>query len=445
MEGKKRKKISTFLAMLLLTTCTEQKKSIRVFKVSDVVTSPKIRNRFSAENSGLTYGDFVKTDSHDKMSIKDGFKAIKPGASAANLSNNTSRIQLRTGYDNKYKRRSLLSVPKPIDDPSPLNLLNDRIPFPIDPSDDSTPNPIDPSDYPTSNLINPSDDTTNENDFHYGVFTKDICSSFGSCSYQLKAKESLRYCHCDDECYKYNDCCFDANKTSTNIKGQNLPFKCVSPNLDGRSHYGYFIITQCPTEFDTSPKIIEMCNNRDLATTGPWVISNENVIYKNMFCAECNGVRSFISFSVNVSNINSEMFLTIPENETSIDNLVMKNSAQIVIDMVPPENVYTRRCLVYEPPLKELKEKCLSYSISACIANDMQYIYILKNVFCDYANYFEHCFDPIVQEEESQIKVNVYPLSFMFSFRNNSECGEQVIYHTCSLMGMYKLKKPVNP
>ena len=70
------------------------------------------------------------------------------------------------------------------------------------------------------------------------------------------------------------------------------------------------MVTTCPD--DAHPEDIKMCMNRseNVFKLSLPVLGKDNIVYKNQFCARCNGIVNFKAISMKVSNI-SKMFLLL--------------------------------------------------------------------------------------------------------------------------------------
>ena len=106
------------------------------------------------------------------------------------------------------------------------------------------------------------------------------------------------YCYCDRSCPMYGDCCHDANVTT--FAAPDTQLTCVD------SGFGtYWMITGCSRSWMTEQladgvvnlsEIVSFCENPDVIRTSfkvlppPVTDKNTGSVYRNEFCARCNGV-----------------------------------------------------------------------------------------------------------------------------------------------------------
>ena len=92
----------------------------------------------------------------------------------------------------------------------------------------------------------------------------DPCSLEGNCNF-TKSMEH-QFCHCDIDCYIYNDCCTDNKKPPTTSNSEYSPYYTWHKGHNTDIHEGFFVVDSCPTgyvnEMDTS-----MCNEHNYQKT----------------------------------------------------------------------------------------------------------------------------------------------------------------------------------
>ena len=126
------------------------------------------------------------------------------------------------------------------------------------------------------------------------------CFEFYSCT-----ELNNSYCHCDDLCSLYGDCCHDAQKVnSTSNSSSNLynMLSCIQTSFpDSRSvprpvysYDAYFMVATCPQQWVSShpnkqmaQQILHCCTNSSLS---PVTDLTTNFTFRNIYCAECNNI-----------------------------------------------------------------------------------------------------------------------------------------------------------
>ena len=113
-------------------------------------------------------------------------------------------------------------------------------------------------------------------------------------------------CFCDEDCWKFNDCCPDAH-----VKHDPLEIRANCVNSVTKTPFSsgiqldslfpsFRIFDRCPDDFNTSQLTIDKC--AEVFTEIPSIndlviVSNtrsHDEIYKNKHCASCHGVEEFI-------------------------------------------------------------------------------------------------------------------------------------------------------
>ena len=138
-----------------------------------------------------------------------------------------------------------------------------------------------------------------------------------------------RLCRCDPLCTFYNDCCGDYELFCG--KRRHIPvvigkerFLCVKPkNVDLKSRFKtLWMVKKCPNsrsieeisrECDVADQL--MFNLTNIPKLIP-VISQNGIVFRNKFCAQCNGVKDFEYFGVKI-----KCFVVPPSSISSFHEL----------------------------------------------------------------------------------------------------------------------------
>ena len=144
-------------------------------------------------------------------------------------------------------------------------------------------------------------------------------------------KPIARCCSCKNDCMVYHICCIDKlwnRQQSINLQTYIKSFiKTSSQYRDleceeafpfavshGHKSSSYFMVTTCGSGADEHDKNYCLTGNILSFQSSLPVIGNDNYLYKNMYCAQCNFVREFQTVDVKVecgfSNINKYQNIT---------------------------------------------------------------------------------------------------------------------------------------
>ncbi|CAG2219897.1 unnamed protein product [Mytilus edulis] len=284
-----------------------------------------------------------------------------------------------------------------------------------------------------THIVTSLDTTSSETNGKVDVLS-DSCSMYGTCEYISDMQ--IPICHCDEICNRYKDCCIDANIIDVNDTGD-PQFECISDVIqsnDKREYYGIFVINSCPKHLrDTA--IDKKCRTDDLLEAGPWVASETNLVFQNRFCAACYNVDSYKPFALNISAIPQDFFLEQINSTTIgklIDLLTDPWKHKIKTQLIPPENIDIRFCLMIDQPPEDRDDYCLDYKLNPVIDigphNFPNRNPVYRNQFCLPTNHYFECLgkykDIIVPFEEMH---SLFPLSVMFPFkRRNHRCENEV-------------------
>ena len=145
---------------------------------------------------------------------------------------------------------------------------------------------------------------------HFLTINIKVYSQFKECFEYYSCKElNNRYCHCDDLCSLYGDCCHDAQQVnSTSNSSSNLynmlsciqtsfpdPMILDSPNLYINVIFdAYFMVATCPQQWVSShpnkqmaQQILHYCTNSNLS---PVTDQTTDFTFRNIYCAQCNNI-----------------------------------------------------------------------------------------------------------------------------------------------------------
>ena len=122
------------------------------------------------------------------------------------------------------------------------------------------------------------------------------------------------WCVCDDICSYYGDCCYNVSVTPRNLTNQDMHLingsTCQAPlNTYLDNHWA---IATCPGNW-SDDEIKQLCENTHVNISHlnliqhVFYISQTNVsfIFKNKFCAICNGIENFVSMEFSILDITS--------------------------------------------------------------------------------------------------------------------------------------------
>ena len=211
-----------------------------------------------------------------------------------------------------------------------------------------------------------------------------------------------RPCSCNDDCWKRGECCPDKEPPSTRPQLE----RCLDTIVIRRDlmdnytfdgvNYGiprYYVIDSCP-DLETDVMTVMKCSGKSQETLDDitWVTGTENgKIYKNKFCAECNGVRSFINWDL-VSNCHD-----ITNAEKLKSGAIIPKGCRLFVN--PPDSMKdmsTNLCIL--PSISQCNmtgkwDKYDNYIEEACEAFESPFLkkYLLtssvyRNVFCYLCN-----------------------------------------------------------
>ncbi|CAC5397782.1 unnamed protein product [Mytilus coruscus] len=276
----------------------------------------------------------------------------------------------------------------------------------------------------------------------------DLANIYPSCFVEtcgVVANSSTQYCRCDEKC---NDCCIDAGFEKTFNRKDDIPFECSPINDMRYNKTGIYIIKTCPADRSNSTIGIK-CHNSDILAVGPWVVSETNVVFQNRFCAECNGINAYTPFlylwsNVPPSYIQSTINLTIA-GKIQYQFVGLYAFKYVKKELVPPDGVNVRQCIVLTEPTFNHTRDCLENTINP-VFTDKDHVY--RNKFCISPNRSFQCLTNFVSFGIDIHLYDLFPLSVMFPFTEkklrcpsmvNGFCIENEIYENLPVLKVFSL------
>lgn len=122
-----------------------------------------------------------------------------------------------------------------------------------------------------------------------------FCDQKATCSPPYSFSWPSKNCYCDDLCQWFEDCCSNFEPSVSVLAPPKDLFECILvPEIDKR--YGIFAVSKCPPEWpDRQTK--SLCetgsNGKDVLLRLPVSENDTEVLFKNMYCANCNSRYDF--------------------------------------------------------------------------------------------------------------------------------------------------------
>jgi hypothetical protein len=243
------------------------------------------------------------------------------------------------------------------------------------------------------------------------------CSAEGNCIF-TKSMEH-QFCHCDTDCYIYNDCCIAIKKPSTASNFEYSPYYTCQKGHNSDIYEGLFVVDSCPTGYvnDTDTR---MCNEHKISENGPSVVDPEGVVFKNRHCALCHGVNDVESFDV-------KFIVSDRQVDKLLLNLANLSKSQKIEYMmlhfwfkeIPPKDFVPRPCILHT--IEQNNSLCQSY-INPVYRFKRGKAFIYRNYFCtpetirDLTKCLGKSYDKIAKE-----RFKIHPISVMFSFNRATQ------------------------
>ncbi|KAJ8032300.1 Cadherin EGF LAG seven-pass G-type receptor 1 [Holothuria leucospilota] len=196
-----------------------------------------------------------------------------------------------------------------------------------------------------------------------------LCGSDHSCRNRCWSWSGTVDCKCDLACKEFVDCCydFDIHCGSKMMEKSNdtLAFPDTVSGADYScfgTEYFYsmsYMVTKCVGSRESVTDVtFELCENMptsdDILSHLP-VFDSNGVVYKNVFCAECSGVRysDVTAWYLKVSKALAER---VPSNETNgtsllaLGSLLFTHRRSVIQPPDPGEIGHPRWCTTYKEP-----------------------------------------------------------------------------------------------
>ncbi|XP_029642078.1 probable G-protein coupled receptor Mth-like 3 [Octopus sinensis] len=137
----------------------------------------------------------------------------------------------------------------------------------------------------------------------------------------------LQGCFCDTRCEVYGDCCINYNSTDISSSDKYGESKCVDIERD----HSLMMVTSCSKEYSHESEISENCymDTGHPAWGIPVTSIESKIVYKNMFCALCNGENNYTFWNIRIecpneidlSNLNKTFYGDMEGCRRKMDNL----------------------------------------------------------------------------------------------------------------------------
>ncbi|VDI16799.1 Hypothetical predicted protein [Mytilus galloprovincialis] len=217
--------------------------------------------------------------------------------------------------------------------------------------------------------------TTGTSYQQWNITTEGVCYTYGTCHFVSTKK--FKYCNCDEKCHLFNNCCVDAKQNQTE---QNLFTECHPFTNDKSVRLGALVLSHCPSLFNNTD-VHFRCLNDDIVTGGPFVIGGNSMIYRNKFCALCNGVQTFKYFSLEIKadGLDPINDLSKTKQKERLSKLLTLGKYLLVS---VTEGIQLRYCLNI-PEFKSTENRanqCTNYSFNPIILSTQFEVY--RNKFC---------------------------------------------------------------
>ena len=150
-----------------------------------------------------------------------------------------------------------------------------------------------PHEYQSGNIDNEYDYSDSK------FFDSSLCQKTWNCDYTKDWLDPPYLCFCDDMCTVYKDCCQNAKvRSDGNSTVVNASFDCKHiPSIN--DHWFVYIVNTCPE--DTTYDLHRLCiepTERNIYSTTPVTSFTTGFLYRNVYCALCNGETDYVFWKV---------------------------------------------------------------------------------------------------------------------------------------------------
>ena len=180
-----------------------------------------------------------------------------------------------------------------------------------------------------------------------------------------------RECSCDSStCYQFDNCCPDidttTNKTSDFICADTMTkFKSIigKPQNHNGFDYGikrYLIVASCPRDFKDM-FVISKCTglNQTEYNDFLWVSHPGNaVIYQNHYCAQCHGVKHWVTWNIRTNCINN----LVETNFQNVSSTLLSDDCEIINEVPELKVNDSRKYQCYVPGISSCPETGNTFS-----------------------------------------------------------------------------------
>ena len=208
---------------------------------------------------------------------------------------------------------------------------------------------------------------------------------------------SATYCYCDRSCLLYGDCCHDAEVTPKTALDPR--FSCIN---SGRSTF--WMITSCSRSWITDQladgvanvnEIVSLCEDPTVTRASykivppPVTDGSTGLVYRNMFCARCNGLQQSDQISWSIQ-LDCQDFASVNRGGKTQTNFTINELLRYCsLDYFrPPSSLSTpRRCkLLRREPTStcpqdapmDLRKNCTSFGLNLVTLSGL----VFSNAYC---------------------------------------------------------------
>lgn len=156
-------------------------------------------------------------------------------------------------------------------------------------------------------------------------------------------------CQCDDNCFKYGDCCpdkliFSNQRPSEDYACVGQMTSSIANPLPEVTRYSYYMIKTCPTDIPNNIDDELKCDNNDLKFSilyPPVTVFETRETYKNQFCAICNDAVDYVTWSVGFSCTYEDVMNALK----TVDDFSKLPTCAVYY--IPDTDMPVRECLPY--------------------------------------------------------------------------------------------------